>query len=67
MNMSPCKGCEERHDLCHASCEKYLSAKEKRLEELRKYREDCWIGATLDRLRIHGATSRKQKRRAVSK
>ena len=22
---SPCYNCEERHDLCHSHCEKYLS------------------------------------------
>lgn len=27
-----CKDCQERHDLCHASCEKYIKAR-KELDE----------------------------------
>jgi len=32
--MSPCRYCEERHPLCHDTCEKYISHKLK--EEERK-------------------------------
>lgn len=30
MNEFPCKECEHRHYNCHASCNAYLKAKEKR-------------------------------------
>lgn len=25
MSINPCKGCEERHYLCHSTCEKYIT------------------------------------------
>jgi hypothetical protein len=40
-----CKGCEERHVGCHATCEKYLAAKAERdamNESLRKENQTYW-------------------------
>lgn len=60
--LSPCKGCEERHDLCHSECEKYLEFRRKKDEENAMWQERCQIGYTLHRLHQHGIHSRKQRR-----
>lgn len=33
-----CEGCEERHEKCHASCEKYIKAKQETDEAKKKER-----------------------------
>ena len=37
--MSPCKGCTERHEACWGKCEKYKSWKS-RLDEVNKKRKE---------------------------
>ena len=37
--MSPCKGCEERHEACLGKCEKYKEWR-KRLDEVNKRRKE---------------------------
>ena len=37
--MSPCKGCTERHEACGGKCEKYKSWKS-RLDEVNKRRKE---------------------------
>lgn len=59
---SPCYGCEDRHDLCHATCEAYLEFRRKKDEENAKRREASDIGHALWKLHLHGAMSRTQKR-----
>lgn len=35
----PCKGCTDRHDSCHSSCEKYLECKKKQQAESKALHE----------------------------
>lgn len=49
---APCKDCEERHDLCHTNCNRYLDFKEK----VREYGNDI-----KDRTRVN-ITIRDMKR-----
>jgi len=37
MSMCPCKNCEDRHKLCHSTCEKYRTYRE-RLDAIAKKR-----------------------------
>ena len=36
--LTPCKGCVERHEACHDSCEAFKSYKERKDEEKRNLR-----------------------------
>lgn len=36
---SPCRGCDERHPICHADCERYAAYK-KENEEIREKRNE---------------------------
>ena len=40
---APCKDCEDRHNLCHSSCEKYRAFRDER-ERIAKGREREQIG-----------------------
>lgn len=33
----PCKDCEQRHEACHASCDKYQSWKTKHREDRKRF------------------------------
>ena len=58
--MCPCKGCAERHDLCHSDCEKSLDFKEKNEAEKTALLEERLINYTLAGLRRHRVNSRKK-------
>lgn len=39
---SPCKGCPDRHLLCHSTCEKFLEYRKKYLKEKERiFKEDA--------------------------
>ena len=59
---SPCYGCKDRHDLCHAACEAYLEFRRKKDEENALRREQSDIGYALSKLHKHGINSGCQKR-----
>ena len=59
---SPCHECQERHDLCHSDCEKYLSFRSKKDLENSLRREHISINFALSELHRHSASSRKQRR-----
>lgn len=40
MYNGPCKGCEERHYLCHSTCEKYLTWKQEHEEIMALIRKE---------------------------
>lgn len=51
--VAPCKDCDERHTLCHSTCEKYLQYKEKHNAEKAKLAEEININYTLAGLYRH--------------
>ena len=63
MMKSPCYKCEERHDLCHSHCEKYIAYR-KRLDDIneaqRKERETQYA---LDSYEIKKTDSLKKRKR----
>lgn len=55
-NPAPCKNCEERHEACHSSCEKYRTWKESLNKDMsdfcKKYaKENCGAAEVKRRLR----------------
>ena len=55
-NPAPCKNCEERHEACHSSCEKYRTWKESLSNDMsdfcKKYaKENCGAAECKRRLR----------------
>lgn len=56
-----CKGCEERHVGCHATCDKYIEATERRNEEYQKMREALGQGKQAQDFLAKGAMKRKKR------
>lgn len=56
---APCKGCEERHSLCHAECLKYMEYKRALADKKGRHAERNKIDDTLKQLRRHRAETRK--------
>ena len=62
-NPAPCKNCEERHEACHSSCEKYRTWKESLSNDMsdfcKKYaKENC--GAFECKIRLRSINSCKK-------
>lgn len=58
---SPCKDCEERHELCHSTCEKYKQYSANR-KALNKWQRDLSKADSIDATRgerIHRQNRRK--------
>lgn len=56
---APCYNCEERHELCHATCEHYAEFREK-LDAARKARRDA---AKLEDYQADAQARMRKKRR----
>jgi len=58
MNNAPCLNCKDRHILCHSSCTKYLSFKEKRNKISEKRAEEfdynCYLNHAISRMKGAG-------------
>lgn len=65
-NPAPCKNCEERHEACHSSCEKYRTWKESLSNDMsdfcKKYaKENCGAAECKRRLRSISSYKRSAK------
>lgn len=59
MLQAPCKGCPDRHSLCHANCERYLDFRKELDEISHARRERIDIDYALKRLKYHRYMTRK--------
>jgi hypothetical protein len=59
MTAPPCKGCTDRHDLCHSDCEQYLEFRRKYEAEKRAYEEEKTITGAISALNHKAAFTRK--------
>ena len=64
---SPCLGCEERHKLCHSSCEKYLSYRAALTEKNRLIRKQKSEESSFNSYVIGAINKAKVKRNIRSK
>ena len=55
----PCRGCEERHDLCHSDCEKDLGYRAKIDAQKKKCLEELEVTSALKSLQHKMAISKK--------
>lgn len=54
MQRPPCYKCEERHELCHSHCEKYLKWKKEHDAEREAIRKDAKIGHAMCEIKGFG-------------
>lgn len=60
MCVAPCKGCKDRHNLCHSHCSGYLNYKKQLADEKARIRSRKVIDHALSELDHHRATTRKR-------
>ena len=57
---SPCKGCEERHLKCHATCQKYLKYREEFMSERERIYNEDRIDKAVNGMNYKGATKKEK-------
>ncbi len=58
-----CYKCTERHDLCHSTCERYLTEKAENDAKKKQRYDEKQIGVTINNLEYHRLTHRKNRRK----
>lgn len=61
MRMSPCKGCTDRHDLCHSTCEKYREYKRVMDDEKKLSYRNKQTEVAINAAHHHRAVTRRKK------
>ncbi len=62
MSINPCKGCEDRHYLCHSTCEKYIAWKQEHDELKAKIKAEKNLNHSLWCSSRHSYTKDRRRR-----